>query len=324
MSAVERALHVVRATPERVEEALSALLAAGPAASSRFARQAESAKIALDRIWCLADGLGRYRMAVLAVPSPGRTAMLLASHARTSSEVSALGMAIHAAAEGCADACDLAQALLEPNRPLDLAAFEAGGLRRLATLDYLEKELTRPGHERAPIGPSPLPAGWTIEPAADARTLAGNDSSALGAERRSELARVLDESYKETLDCPGLAGLRATPDVLDGHFGIGPRPRFWLVARRNGTALGVCLANGAPNAASAELVYLGLAREARGLGIARALLDALLDACTASRIGVLSLAVDQQNEPALRLYRARGFRTTSSRIALVRALRAGA
>lgn len=319
MSASERVLHVVRATPDRAEEALSALLAAGPAASARFVRQAESAKIALDRIWCLADDLGRYRMAVLAVPSVGRTAMLLASHPRTPEEAQVLGRAVSAAAMGCADVSDIAQALVEPARPLDLAAYEAGGLKRLATLDYLEKEIAR-GRPTPAIAKAALPAGWTIGPVADPRVLAGADPLALGEACRSEIAAVLDESYKETRDCPGLAGMRRTLDVLDGHFALGPRPRFWLVARHDGRALGVCLANGSPDAANAELVYLGLAREARGLGIARALLDELLEACARARIGLVSLAVDEINEPARRLYLSRGFHKTSARVALVRPL----
>jgi len=320
MSAVERALHVVRASPDRAEEALSALLAAGPAASARFARQAETAKIALDRIWCLADDLGRYRMAVLAVPSLGRTAMLLASHPRTLDEAQVLGRAIAAAAEGCADVSDIAQALIEPSRPFDIAAFEAGGLKQLATLDYLEKEIPR--SRTASAAPrAPLPPGWTLGPVADPRVLAGADPHALGDACRTEIAGVLDESYKDTRDCPGLAGMRRTLDVLDGHFGLGVRPRFWLVARRDGRALGVCLVNGSPDAANAELVYLGLAREARGHGIARALLDEILQICAQARVGILSLAVDELNDPARRLYLSRGFRRTSARIAFVRPLR---
>jgi ribosomal protein S18 acetylase RimI-like enzyme len=217
---------------------------------------------------------------------------------------------------------DIAQALVEPSRPLELAAYEAGGLRRLATLDYLEKEFPRSAAPASARPRKPLPAGWTISPVADPRVLASADPSALGDACRAEVALVLDESYKETRDCPGLAGMRRTLDVLDGHFGLGPRPRFWLVARKDGRALGVCLVNGSPDAANAELVYLGLAREARGLGIAGALLDETLEICVKSRVGIITLAVDELNAPARALYLARGFRKTSARVALVRALRA--
>ena len=122
---------------------MSALLGAGPAAAARFVQQAKSASIRLDLIWCLADQAGRYRMAVLAVPSPGRTAMLVASHARNSDDVANLGRAVSVAAEGCRADADLAQALVDPALPLDVASFEAGGLRRMATLDYLERGLPK-------------------------------------------------------------------------------------------------------------------------------------------------------------------------------------
>lgn len=316
MSEVERGLHVVRSTPERVEDALSALLAAGPAASARFARQAETARIHLDRMWCLADDLGRYRMAVLAVPSLGRTAMLLASHVRNELEARQLARVVDAASVGCADTSDIVQALVEPARPLDILTYTQGGLLQLATLDYLERNLPRTGV----LDGATAPTGWTIALAADAAVLAQGDPRALDESVRTEIAGVLDESYKDTRDCPGLAGLRRTQDVLDGHFGLGARPRMWLVARREGVAHGVCLINGSPDAANAELVYLGLSRTARGQGIARALLAEGLRLCSSARIGVITLAVDALNEPARRLYSSFGFRKTTTRVALVRAL----
>ena len=293
---------VVRATAERIDEALSALLAAGPAASARFARQAETAKLALDRIWCLADEFGRYRMAVLAVPTLGRTTMLLATHARSSADALALGPAVAAAATGCADVSDIAQALVEPARAIDIETYEAGGLRRLATLEYLERTFARSGVPDQPT----IPAGWTIEPAADTRALNAADPRALGESHRAQIAGVLDESYRQTRDCPGLAGMRRTLDVLDGHFGLGARPRFWLLARQDSVARAVCLFNATP--------------AARGLGSARALLSTGLRACAQAGVATVSLAVDASNEPARKLYATSGFRTTSTRVALVRPL----
>ncbi|MGA1223606.1 MAG: GNAT family N-acetyltransferase [Phycisphaerales bacterium] len=321
-------LQLVRAAPERAEEAISALLAAGPSTAARFARQAEAASVPLDRIWCLADDHGRYRLAVLAVPSLGRTAMLLASHAHSPAEAREIGRAVAAAAEGCADCCDIAQSLIEPIRGLDIEAFEAGGLQRIATLEYLERNLPRAGI----LESCSVPEGWRIEAASTSAALSGSDPLALGEDRRREIMSVLEASYRETLDCPGLAGLRRTGDVLDGHFGVGSRTRHWLVARRardgadagEQPAEGVCMLNAAPDNSTAELVYLGLAPEARGHGIARALLVEGLHRCSRSRIGAVSLAVDARNAPARALYESLGFRRVSSRVALVRSLSAGA
>jgi ribosomal protein S18 acetylase RimI-like enzyme len=307
-------LEVVRAPAERVEDAMGALLGAGPAAAERFVRQAAGAAISLEHAFCLADPFGRYRMAVLAVPSAGRAAMLLASHARHRDDVADLGRAVEAACRSAAGFADIAQALVEPHRELDVAAFEAGGLRNLATLEYLEAPL------RSTAAPR-LPDGWTIEPVAPALVLDGSDVHRIAAETRAELACVLEASYRDTLDCPGLAGLRHTADVVEGHFAIGARRRFWLFARERGVARGVCLLNATPDGRSVELVYFGLAPEARGRGLGAALLDAGFHAAAQARCATASLAVDMRNAPARKLYDSRGFRQISSRVALVRDLR---
>lgn len=308
-------LEVVRAPAERVEDAMGALLGAGPAAAERFVRQAAGAAISLEHAFCLADPFGRYRMAVLAVPSAGRAAMLLASHARHRDDVPDLGRAVEAACQSAADFADIAQALVEPHRELDVAAFEAGGLRNLATLEYLEAPL------RSVAAPR-LPDGWTIDPVAPALVLDGDDAKRLAAETRAGLAAVLESTYRDTLDCPGLAGLRNTSDVIDGHFAMGSRRRFWLFARERGVARGVCLLNATLDGRAVELVYFGLAPEARGLGLGAALLDAGFHAAAQARCTTVSLAVDVRNAPARRLYESRGFRHMSARIALVRDLRA--
>lgn len=310
-------LEIVRAPAERQADAMGALLGAGPTAARRFIEQARSASIRLDYLWCLADPDGRYRMAVLSVPSLGRTAMLIASRARNSKDVPELARLIRAAADGSEAESDLAQGLIDPAHPLDILAYEMAGLERMALLEYLERPLPRAGSLPAPE----VPAGWSIEPAAPREVLDGDDASRLPAESRAALIGVLESSYVDTLDCPGLAGLRATADVLDGHFGVGARRRHWLLLRRNGAPCGVCLLNDSPDGSSSELAYFGLAPAVRGLGLARILLAAALHEVSAARVGTVTLAVDARNAPAKRLYATNGFKQTASRVALVRASR---
>jgi ribosomal protein S18 acetylase RimI-like enzyme len=314
-------LSVVRAPADRAEDAMSALLGAGPSAGVRFAAQARAAGISLDRIWCLADTFGRYRAAVLAVRSAGRTTMLLATHPRDAADAAAIGRVVAAACESASEDTDLAQALVEPSRPLDIAAYEAGGLARLATLDYLECPLGAAWKARRGT-PEPAPTGWAFDPVDAA--IDGDDPAALGDGLRAELCSVLERSYLDTLDCPGLAGVRRTGDVLDGHFGSGARERIWLVARERGAAGAVCLLNASADRGSAELVYLGVAREARGRGVARALLVEGMRRCADAGLRSVTLAVDARNAPARRLYDALGYTQTSSRVALIRALRVDA
>ena len=317
---------------------MSALLGAGPAAARRFVEQAQTSRVSLDHLWCLIDDAGRYRSAVLAVPSPGRASMLLVSRTRDAEEARQFGPLIAAAAAGSASFADIAQALVEPTRVHDIAAYEYAGLQRMAELEYLERSLPRAGI----LEPSPPPKGWSIEPAAPPNVLAGESPDAIPEATRAELVATLERTYLNTLDCPGLAGMRATKDVLVGHFGTGARTRHWLVARHShetdncthekpharesagarGTAHGVCLLNVTPDGSDAELVYLGLAPEARGQGIAQALLMYGLHACSRSRCATVSLAVDARNVFARRLYERNGFRRVSTRVALVRSTRA--
>lgn len=307
---------IVRVDPERTTDAMSALLGAGPTEAARFVQRAKGSSIRLDLMWCVTDAAGRYRLAVLAVPSMGRASMLLSSHARNDEEIASLGRAIAAAAEGCRDESDIAQALVDPAFELDVRAFEAGGLRRMAVLDYLERQLPRSGTLPAPE----LPDGWTIVPAAPRSVLDGDDPALLGPECRRELIALLESTYIDTQDCPGLAGMRATGDVLDGHFGSGARRRNWLVAREHGVARGVCMLNTTADGSAAELVYFGLSPHARGKGLGRTMLAAGLHACSRDRAPSVSLAVDTRNAAAKKLYEESGFRKTASRVALVKRL----
>lgn len=298
---------------------MGALLSAGPAAAARFVRQAEASGISLDEIWCLSDRGGRYRLAAAAFVGAGRSAMLLASRVREPAEVPRLATAISAALRSVSDRADLGQALVDPGSAREIEAFESAGLVRIALLEYLERSLPRAGLIDAPA----VPSGWSVAAAHEPAVLGGSDPRMLGPSVRAELVALLEATYLDTLDCPGLAGMRRVEDVLDGHFGSGARPRHWIVARESGVARGLCLINGPADGGSAELVYLGLAREARGRGIARLLLAHGLRACGESRTSSVTLAVDARNAPARRLYDSLGFRRTSSRVALVRALRVG-
>ena len=363
MSLTPDPTRIVRVEPSRLEEAMSALLGAGPAAAKRFVDQAHTSRVVLDHLWCLTDSHGRYRAAVLAVPSPGRASMLLATRARDEEDARQFGPLIAAAAVGSAPFADIAQALVEPTRVHDIAAYQYGGLARMADLEYLERSLPRAGI----LEPSPVPPGWSVESVALPAELARETPDGITPAMRAELIAVLERSYLDTLDCPGLAGMRATSDVLVGHFGTGARTRHWLVARQidptAGSALGqaatpaaarreprrdghgadehirvhgeddaasraslcvrsnvhgVCLMNVTPDGSDAELVYLGLAPEARGKGIGQALLAHGLHACSRSRCASVSLAVDTRNVFARRLYERNGFRRVSTRVALVR------
>src|SRR5690606_2862219 len=142
-------------------------------------------------------------------------------------------------------------------------------------------------------------------------------------ELEADLLRVLEESYENTLDCPGLRGLRETRDILCGHQATGTfDPSLWTLLFERGAACGALLLNPVPHHRSIELVYLGLAPRARGRGCGKLLLQHGLALLASRDERIVSLAVDEQNAPALALYRSAGFTLSLRRIALVRSLRA--
>lgn len=80
---------------------------------------------------------------------------------------------------------------------------------------------------------------------------------------------------------------------------------FGFVARRVGAAasapLGVVVVRTAAD--EAEILTITVSRQARGQGIGRLLMDSVLQRLHADRVASLFLEVDEENAPALALYR---------------------
>jgi ribosomal protein S18 acetylase RimI-like enzyme len=279
----------------------------GGAHARRFVEYATRQQIDIRRLWTELDRDGRPIRSVLIVPNPGRTAVLFAGPAGAPSAAADLGRLIdHACRHEDAARIHLAQALVEPEDATLGAAFLAGGFGRLAELAYLER----------PVPPRPLPPpDWP----GDVRVVPWTD------DRREDVVRVLVSSYEDTLDCPGLRGLRDPDDILEGHVRAGVfEPGLWRILEIDGVAAGVAMLNASPGSASIELVYLGLAAAARGRGLGRRLLVEALNGIAGRPEHTVTLAVDLRNEPALGLYRSLGFHQRMRRIAYVRSLRPAA
>ncbi len=301
---------VVPRKPERVREdeieaAIRVLVRGDRAAAKRFLDYARASRLDLDQTWVIRNRNGDIEFTALAAPAAGRTAMIFGTRPESKADVGVAGDLLAAVAIGCRErGIDLAQALIDPSDELEEAMFIAGGFRRLAQLDYLERPVPRFG-----TIPSPeLPADVGIAPW---------DGD------KPELVELLERTYVDTLDCPGLAGLRETTDILAGHLASGTRePNWWHVLRIDGVPSGVLLFNRGSDRQSIELVYLGLAPAARGRGLGRTLLTFGLAALDGDSARAVVLAVDRANQPAVRLYRRAGFRHSVRRTAMVRPLRA--
>ena len=144
---------------------------------------------------------------------------------------------------------------------------------------------------------------------------------AYGPETHALFGRTITETYRQSLDCPRLNGLRDIEDVLAGHKASGEfDPRLWGLLCEGDVPLGALLLARAAPAGALELVYLGLTPEARGRGLGDVLMRRALAAAAAEGGARLSLAVDSDNAPALKLYYRHGMQRVGAKAALMRRL----
>lgn len=298
---------IIRIGGDRLLEAVVRLLAVGgeadPVRAERFIGFSRSNEVHLDALWSRLDEQGRIVHSVLVVPNAGRTAMVFATKPQRKRDIAVIGGLIDFACKSIGtEGVLLAQALLEPSESLERQTFLSGGFEELARLSYLERPLPRRPRKLS----INWPEGVSVEPYRD--------------ELEPEMLAILDASYEETLDCPALRGLRETRDILAGHRATGMfEHSLWTILRVDEQPAGVILLNPTPHHKSVELVYIGLAKWARGRGLGRLLLRHGLSLLCGRKESVISLAVDERNGPALALYHGEGFRRVLRRTAMIRA-----
>jgi len=193
----------------------------------------------------------------------------------------------------------IAQALVDPAAPRPAADDLArGGLPHVTELVYLGRSTADP-----------------LDPL-DGRPLPPLDWRPYHTQTDADFREVLAATYEGSLDMPELEGVRSLDDVLASHRAGGRfDPRCWQVGHAPGEpqAAAILLMVDQPDRAAMEVSYLGLTPPARGRGLGRAALAHALTLARPRR-DRLELAVDLRNDPAVRLYRAGGFRPYDRRI----------
>ncbi len=267
------------------------------------------------------------RQVALAVLGPGRTAMIFLSNPDQSPrrahlgpveiQINEIGAAARAALTGLrADApakVTLAQTLIEPDQAWAKQACTQAGMICVGELDYMQRPITPAELTPAPPHhPHPdWPAGIQVRPV---RSL---DPNAPDSDRQA-LIEALEGSYQETLDCPELCGLRPIEDVIDSHLATGEfDPSRWHLIFKDDQPAGCCLLSHCPQSTSVELVYLGLAPIARGLGLGRSVLSYAIAQLGPIGITQITCAVDRRNAPAISIYESLGFMRFDARVGFV-------
>ncbi len=107
--------------------------------------------------------------------------------------------------------------------------------------------------------------------------------------------------------------------VLEGEEGE-LIPGGWLSLSKANVPIGLLLVTMKPGA-NAHVADVGVIREERGRGYGRLLMRKAVEIAIANKAGCLSLGVEAQNKPAIRLYESMGFRALSRTSVCIRRFR---
>lgn len=287
-------LHVtVRpAPPARRAEALTLLAAACDdpqlTVSRDEASRHEPTGFPLDGL-LIAEAGPRLLGAALYVTQPGGVAFVWPPGVVNDCSPTDVGVRLldEAARRIDAAGCRLAQCLIEPGSAA-ASLLERAGFPQLTQLIYLERPLDAP---LAPIGDQSLTA-VTYD----------------GERNHERFAALLEATYAGSLDCPELNGVRTADEALAGHRGTGRfDPRLWTLYHAAGQDAGLMLVVEHPALRAREIVYMGVAPEARGRGVGSAMLVDALQAARAAGCETILLGVDVRNHVACALYERQGF-----------------
>lgn len=241
----------------------------------------------------------RCRAVAMIIESPGKTGMLYhcpAAGPRTSTEA-LIELIAALSREALASGMSLVQSLAAPAAKAGIAAMRSAGYDPLAELIYMKLDLAQPTESKIDDSLS-----WR----------------SYGQFNDEELGRVIAATYEDSCDCPKLRRKRPMDQIIAGHKASGMFvPQSWWIVDRDGVPAGCVLVNESTDIESAELVYLGVVKASRGLGLGRKMIQRVAaDAYLRGR-RALTLAVDSRNTYAKRTYDLEGFREVDRRMAHV-------
>jgi RimJ/RimL family protein N-acetyltransferase len=128
------------------------------------------------------------------------------------------------------------------------------------------------------------------------------------ADQPQRMARLVERTYRGSLDCPAVDGVRQIEDVLEGYRASGVfDPTRWIIARHRDQDIGCLLLTDHPRDNQWELLYMGVVPEARGHGFGVAMARYAQWLAREAGRNRLVLAVDAANLPAIAAYAAAGF-----------------
>lgn len=129
---------------------------------------------------------------------------------------------------------------------------------------------------------------------------------------------VIKQTYLQSLDCPELENLRDMEDVITAHRASGQfDPALWQLLLYRKQPAGVLLLTPQNAHHSLDVTYMGLCPQFRKKGLSSLLMQHAIDLAAQLQYQALTLAVDQRNTPARKLYQRLNFREFLRRTALL-------
>ena len=296
----------VRAIPNAdLRLAVAALLPPAQASPDRINRHFQALRVYEELTSVVGTAhLGAYRgssllAATLCFDHPGRTGLVVLPSAEDREAIVPVVEDLLEAQSAAAARRGLVllQVILEPGQPATEALAQRAGYQFLADLLYQECPVTLPAPGDTPglqwLPYSPQTEGLFIQ--------------------------TIQQTYRDSQDCPLLIGRRRPRDVLEGHRGASHLDtRYWGLATQKGRPVAVLLLARSPKQDTVEVVYMGVVAEARRRNLGRAVLARANRIAAQTGARTITLAVDAANTPARNLYRAVGFTTNTRRRAWVR------
>lgn len=187
-----------------------------------------------------------------------------------------------------ASAAWIAQAMFRLDETDDRARMAQHGFRHLTDLIFMERSLSEP-----------LPVSPSVELACEFYSPETN---------HDRFVAIIERTYSGTRDCPELNGTRTGAEALASHRLTGEfDPSRWMIFKLDGQDAGVLLMASHAAQQSWEVVYMGVAPEARGQQAGRRMLLRGLRAAQRGNARAVLLAVDARNHYARMLYDDLGF-----------------
>ena len=199
----------------------------------------------------------------------------------------------------------IAQSLLVLNQTREQLALSRNGFRRLTDLIFFEYS-TVGSHSRKDRLANDVGTRLTHIIHRQSRN-------------RLRFAEVVEQTYRGSLDCPELNGIRTASQALNVYAESGPVVRdLWRVYCDEHRDVGVILVVDRPEQRTWEVIYLGVVESARRCGVARKMLTDVIKAAHDAHVDRVVIVADVRNRPAVLLYQSLGFAPFDERVAYVK------